>query len=171
MKTMLGWVFAIVLIAGATFFLIGPQRVWEMTVGDPDMGAMTLDSIQRTGKPNDALFVPPSFASTPDSIVVGTFAVEAGTLYTTLIARIEALGGVTWVEQNADARYARALTFSPMLRFPDTNHIWVTEEGDGTSGLALYAAAQMGTSDVGKNKARLESWLALLDDLPRTETP
>ncbi len=167
----LGWLIALTLVAIATFFLLGPQRVWQMTVGDPDTGAMSVDNITRTGKPNDALMVPAWARDRPDSTPIPAFAVDADTLYTTLVARLEALGTVTWAEQDATARYARGITFSPGLKFPDINHIWAVEGEDGTSGLFLYAAAQMGTSDQGKNRERLQGWLALLDDLPRAQTP
>jgi uncharacterized protein (DUF1499 family) len=157
----------VVAVLIAVFFALGPQRVWRMTTGDPDMGRQSLDSLQRTGKPNDALFVPAFADQPPDSTAIAAFQVDADTLFRTIIERIDAIGTVEWVEQDAAARYARGLTFSPMMGFPDTNHIWVVEGPDGTSGLYLYAAAKLGQSDLGKNAERMQAWLALLDDLPR----
>ena len=160
-------VVVIIAVVVAAFFLIGPQRFWRMTTGDPDMGRQSIDSLQRTGKPNDALFVPAFAEPMPESTSIDAFAMDADALYQTVVERVEATGQVEWVEQDAAARYARALTFSPTMGFPDTNQIWVVEGPDGTSGLYLYAAAKLGQSDLGKNAERLQSWLALLDDLPR----
>ena len=163
---MLAWLLGLALVALVAFLLIGPERVWRTLAGDPDMGRQHLGSIERTGKPNDALLVPPSAAATPGTEVIPAFAVDADTLFSTLIGRVDATGTVRWVERDPEARYARALTFSPVMKFPDTNHIWVVPQEDGTSALYLYATAQLGQSDLGKNRQRLLGWVDLLDDLP-----
>jgi len=162
-------VVVIIAVLVTAFFLIGPQRFWRMTTGDPDMGRQSIDSLQRTGKPNDALFVPAFAEPVEDSTPTDAFAVDADTLFQTVVERIDQTGQVEWVEQDAQARYARGLTFSPTMGFPDTNHIWVVEGPDGTAGLYLYAAAKLGQSDLGKNAERLRGWIELLDDLPRAQ--
>lgn len=164
------WTLLAIGLGVAAFFVVGPATVWRAVAGDPDMGAQSVEAITRTGKPNDALIVPAHASVSgdqPGAITTPLFAVDADTLFTTLVERISAGGAVQWVEQDQAARYARGLTFSPLLKFPDTNHIWVVPGEDGTSGLYLYAAAQLGQSDLGKNQARLESWMELVNDLPR----
>lgn len=163
---MVGWLVATALAVTVAFFLVGPERVWRLAFGSPDLGRQHLESLQRTGRPNDALFVPAGDAR-PDAEAIAPFAVDADTLYSTLIGRIDATGRVAWVERDPATRYARALTWSPVMRFPDTNHIWVVPLGEDRSALYLYAAAKLGHSDLGKNRERLAGWLGLLDDLPR----
>ncbi|MBV6658220.1 MAG: DUF1499 domain-containing protein [Devosiaceae bacterium] len=163
---MLAWLMGAILVAIIAFFLVGPERIWRTVAGDPDMGRLETSNIVRTGKPNDALLVPPFAADLPDTQTIGAYAVPPDELFSTLIGRIEATGAVRWVERDTEGLYARALTFSPVMKFPDTNHIWVVATEDGGSALFLYAAAQLGQSDLGMNRKRLESWVALLADQP-----
>jgi uncharacterized protein (DUF1499 family) len=168
------WIFAILLVAVAAFFIVGPGRVWQQIAGDPDTGAQSPETLDRTGKPNDALLGPQdAFAVAPDGSTP-VFQVPPAELFATLVARIEEANEIRWVERNDDRLYARGITASPTLQFPDINHIWVlpvaTEDGENPrSTLALYAAAHMGQSDLGKNRERMDRWLTLLDDLPRAE--
>lgn len=166
---MFGWLLALVLVAVVTLFLIGPQRIWEMTVGDPDLGALELTTLERTGRPNDALIAPDGLAAAAIDAQAPVFATSADELYEQLIARINVMNTVTWAQQDAQARYARAITRSPTLKFADTNHVWVLPVNENQATLALYAAAQMGYSDAGKNMQRLEQWIGLLDDIPRVQ--
>lgn len=167
MMTFLSWTLGLLALVIIAFFLVGPDRVWQTFTGPADMGAQTLETLTRTGKPNDALIGPAdALPLTPDA---GTpvFAVPAQELFAQLIARVEATGTVTWAEQNDEQLYARALTFSSLMRFPDTNHIWVVPLDETHATLVLYAAAKLGQSDLGKNRERLDGWLDLLSDLPR----
>lgn len=165
--TYLIWILGLLVAATIAFFLVGPERVWQATNGPADMGPMTLETLVRTGKPNDALIGPAdALPMTPDANAP-VFAVPADELFGQIIAQVEATGTVTWVEQNDAALYARALTFSSLMRFPDTNHIWVLPVDETHATLVLYAAAKLGQSDLGKNRERLDAWLDLLSDVPR----
>jgi uncharacterized protein (DUF1499 family) len=164
---MLLWLVVLAVVAVGGFFLIGPDRVWTMLAGNPDMGRQTLETLARTGKPNDALIGPASaLAIAPDS-EPPVYAMPASQLYNQLVGAIGALGTVTWVDQDAQALYARGITFSPTMRFPDTTEIWVIALTPTTSTLVLHARAQLGQSDMGKNRERLIMWLALLDSAPQ----
>jgi uncharacterized protein (DUF1499 family) len=171
---LVAWIVALIAILLLAFFIVGPGRVWQQIAGDPDTGAQSLQTLERTGKPNDALLGPQDrIATTPDASTP-VFQVAPAELFATLLARIEEADQVRWVERAEDKLYARGITASPTLQFPDINHIWVlpvaTEDGEEPrSTLALYAAAQLGQSDLGKNRERMDRWLALLDDLPRAD--
>lgn len=165
--TLLSWIIGMLSLVIVAFFLVGPDRVWQMTTGPADMGAMTLETLTRTGKPNDALIGPADALPMAPDVESPVFAVPAEELFQQIIARIEATGTVTWVEQNDGALYARALTFSPLMRFPDTNHIWVAPVDETHATLVLYAAAKLGQSDLGKNRERLDGWIDLLSDIAR----
>lgn len=165
--TLLSWIIGLPTLAIVAFFLAGPDRVWRTFTGPADMGALSIDTLVRTGKPNDALIGPASALPLPPDAQSPVFALSAQELFRQLTARIESTNTVSWVEQNDEALYARALAFSSLMRFPDTNHIWVLPVDETHSTLALYAAAKLGHSDLGKNRERLDYWLSLLSDLPR----
>ncbi len=52
---------------------------------------------------------------------------------------------------------------TPMVRYPDYISVKVVDLGDGTSALAILSRSRFGKSDLGVNKARMESWLAGID--------
>lgn len=170
---MVFWIVALLVIAAATLFLIGPATLWERIAGDPDMGAQTLGSLERTGKPNDVLLGPEEALVIPSDAGTPIFDLPPNELFDTLVARVDIAEDIQWVEQDSEQLYARGITRSPTLQFPDTNHIWVLPAGDNEppmqSHLVLYSAAQLGQSDMGKNRERMEAWLALLDDVPRAQ--
>lgn len=167
MLTLLSWIIGLPTLAIVAFFLAGPDRVWRTFTGPADMGAMSIETLVRTGKPNDALIGPANALPLPPDAEPPVFAVPAQELFRHLIAQVEATDTVTWVEQNDEALYARALTFSSLMRFPDTNHIWALPVDETHSTLVLYAAAKLGQSDLGKNRERLDAWLNLLSGIPR----
>ena len=144
-------------------YLYGPQRVWLLVAGEPDTGRVTLESLERTGRPNDALIAPEGrTALTPDA-QPPVFNLPPERLYAELVSLLEGQTGIDWAEQDETDRYLRFVTYSPTLRFPDLHHVWVLEtDSEETSTLALYAGAQLGQSDLGKNRARLDQWLTEL---------
>lgn len=166
---MMMWIAAALLVLIAAFFLVGPARVWRQVASDPDMGAQSPETLQRTGKPNDALLGPAEALSVRADAQTPVFDVPPTELFETLLARIDAAQSIRWVERDPTGLYARGITRSPLMKFPDTSHIWALPSGDDQtkSSLVLYAAAQLGHSDLGKNRQRLDSWLGLLDDLPK----
>ncbi|MEO0382170.1 MAG: DUF1499 domain-containing protein [Pseudomonadota bacterium] len=170
---MVFWIVAVLVIAAATLFLVGPATLWERMAGNPDMGAQTLPTLERTGKPNDALLGPEDALAIPSDAATPVFAVPPEELFETLVARVDIAEDIRWVEQDSEGLYARGITTSPLMQFPDTNHIWVVPAGESEpqndSTLVLYSAAQLGQSDMGKNRERMDAWLALLDDVPRAQ--
>ena len=163
------WVLAILAVGVIGFFAVGPDRVWRLTAGDPDMGRQTLETLTRTGKPNDALIAPDNAVALTPEAQAPVYAIAPGELFETLLTRIGNTETIEWVERDAEAFYARGVTTSPLMRFPDTNHIWVLPVGDNNATLALYTAAKLGHSDMGKNRERLDAWIALLNDVPTAE--
>ena len=65
-------------------------------------------------------------------------------------------------EPNCD-RVARILQHTRLMRFPDTIDLEVFAAGEGQSTLALYSRSLLGRKDFGVNRARVERWLAALD--------
>ena len=163
MASFFGWTIAALVAATATLFLIGPDRLWRTLAGDPDTGRIALEALECTGRPNDALIAPTGWAPFEPDGEPPVFDEPADQLFDRLVAIMAEEPGAVWAERDEAGLYARLITFSPLLKFPDVNHVWVLPAEDGASStLALYAAAQLGHSDMGKNKERLEGWLARL---------
>ncbi|MEM6711288.1 MAG: DUF1499 domain-containing protein [Pseudomonadota bacterium] len=136
---------------------------WRKLAGHPDTGRLALTDLKRTGKPNDALIAPADQVTLTADAPAPVFNVTPHDLYAALVKLLDADPQVEWAQQDATEAYLRFLTYSATLKFPDLHHIWVLEAADaGTSTLVLYAAAQLGHSDFGKNRQRLDAWLAEL---------
>lgn len=164
---MLGYVFAGSLLAiailGAAIMIAGPDKLWSALYGGPDQGPFDLETLVRTSKPHDALLCTPG-ACPPDLKADGalpTYDDEPAVLLTKLVQKAEAapdnaqqVGGAT-----TDGTI-RFVTRTATMKFPDTNQFWAVPMADGKTGLVAYARAQVGYSDLGINRKRLESWTA-----------
>ena len=60
---------------------------------------------------------------------------------------------------------------SPTFRFPDIITVDFVRLGADRSSIAIYSRSRYGELDFGKNRKRVERWLALLDRLARPMTP
>ncbi len=56
----------------------------------------------------------------------------------------------------------RYLVRTRLMRFPDTVVVQVFDRGQDGSTLALYSRSQIGRSDFGVNRRRIERWVALV---------
>ena len=56
----------------------------------------------------------------------------------------------------------RYIQRSGRLGFPDTIVVQFFDRGSSRSTLAIYSRSQLGRSDLGANKARIERWLSRL---------
>ncbi|MEM5494715.1 DUF1499 domain-containing protein [Hoeflea sp. AS16] len=143
----------------AAFILIGRERSWELVAGPPDRGQRDFSLNKRSTTPNDALACSPGLCEKPDFEIppvddAPAIAIErlSQRLFTSdpLARRID---------DRKDPAKARFVTYSPLMRFPDVIHLEARPMPDGRTGIMAYAAAQIGKSDLGKNRARLEALL------------
>jgi uncharacterized protein (DUF1499 family) len=116
-------------------------------------------TLERSGKPNDALAVPadwtrpdaelraPSFDVPSDRLRAAVERVALSEPRTELTRRDEAAGQLEFVQR------------SKIFRFPDTITVAIYASGSDGSTLALYSRARVGYSDMGVNRARLQRWL------------
>ena len=156
---------ALLLIAGAAlvaaiaFVGYGRERSWEQLAGSPDRGRLDLMTEPRSSTPNDA--VAASAGLRPDAdIVLPSYDVEAPVLLRRIAATIERIDPLAHrVDDGAEASHLRFVTYSPGMRFPDLVSIEAVTMDDGRTGLILYARAQLGRSDFGANRRRLQSYL------------
>lgn len=155
------------LLAAAAFLIHGRERSWALLAGPPDLGPFDLSDPRRTDRPNDALLCTPglcegarvdaplpAFAGPPEALIE---ALEA--------AIAPQPDRKRRVDDRADPRALRYVTWTETMRFPDTTQFLAVDLGDGRAGLVAYGRAQLGHSDLGVNRARIERWTAGLAGL------
>ncbi|MEM7636218.1 MAG: DUF1499 domain-containing protein [Pseudomonadota bacterium] len=143
------------------FVLVGPERIWRF-FGEPDLGPVSFEQLQRRTSPNDALACPPDVCSAPADIKVALYPVTARQLRMSFAQVIAAEPRVTTVDANETALTDRYIQRTGWLGFPDTIVVQFYDRSDGHSTLAIYSRSQLGESDLGANRARIERWLSKL---------
>ena len=139
------------------FVLIGRERSWEMVAGAADSGPRDFAANRRSTTANDALACSAGLCDRPDFEIepmqdAPEIAIER------LSQRLLASDPLARrVDDRSDPARARFVTYSPMMRFPDVIHLEARPLTDGRTGLMAYARAQLGKSDFGKNRERLET--------------
>ena len=157
---------ALIIIAVGAFALIGPSNVWRQIYGDPDLGPFNLATLARSEKPHDGLLCTPG--ACPPSLKIDaelpTFDEAPSDLLAALAKHIEAQEGTRQaVNNDAASGSIRYVTWSAVMKFPDTTQFWAVTLPDGKTGLVAYARAQVGHSDFGANLQRLKDWTGSLD--------
>lgn len=151
---------AVIIIVFAVFFAAGPQQVWLQLTGPADMGRYDFDGRQRSATSNDALACSPSLCGESADIELSTFDETPSELINRLDARIMAgTGSVARVDDRSDPAYARYVTHSPWMAYPDTTDIEAIDLGNGKTGIRAYARAKIGQKDFDANAERLRDWL------------
>ncbi|MBE9556514.1 MAG: DUF1499 domain-containing protein [Proteobacteria bacterium] len=117
--------------------------------------------------PNSYIVRPANFSTANSSTAAAdaespVFAVPVETLEAVALAVIRAQPRVTEVAADLDARQYAFVQRTAILRFPDTVTIRFFDLGDGQSSLAMFSRSKFGRSDLGVNRARVESWLAAI---------
>lgn len=151
-----------IFIAACAFVLFGRERSWTTLAGPADLGAMDLTTVERTQKPHDALICSQGLcdAVTVDK-TLATFDISPAELIAALDAAASSVTDhLQRVDDGTDPTKARYVARSNWMRFPDTVWLQAVTMDDGRTGLIAYGRAQLGYSDLGANKARLESWIA-----------
>lgn len=143
------------------FVLMGPERFWSFA-GRPDLGPVSFEQLERRQSPNDALACPPDVCSATADIATAPYPVTAAQLRSAFADVIAAEARVTAVDADDAAMTDRYIQRTRWLGFPDTIVVQFFERPDGQSTLAIYSRSQLGESDLGANKARIERWLSRL---------
>ena len=155
----------VLLLAGvsiAAFILIGRERSWELIAGSPDTGQYDFDTAQRSATSNDALACSPGLCTDPD-FEIGAFDDAPAIAIERLSQRLLASDPLARrVDDRKNPAKARFVTHSPLMRFPDVIHLEARAMPDGRTGIMAYAKAQLGKSDMGKNRDRLKALLGKL---------
>lgn len=152
----------LIVLAGGGALLIAPALVWSW-FGPADLGPVVFERLERRTTPNDALACPPDLCRARADIVPPVFSVDAPALRKAMDAILATEPKLVRVDAGEAADVARYIQRSARLEFPDTIVVRFLERPGGRSTLALHARSQIGRSDFGANKARLERWLAKLE--------
>jgi uncharacterized protein (DUF1499 family) len=156
-------VIAVIIIAILTaFFLAGPERIWGL-FGPPDLGPVNFETLKRRTSPNDALACPPQLCTAKSDIAPPVFAVSAPELAQAFAKAIATEPLVEKVASDDTGFTARYVQRTKIMRFPDTINVFFIDLGEGRSTIALYSRSQLGESDFGVNRARIQRWLDKLE--------
>lgn len=143
------------------FLLTGPERFWRV-FGEPDLGPVAFETLQRRATPNDALACPQDVCSATAEIRPALYPMDARKLRFALAKVIASEPRMTQVASDDGTLTDRYIQRSGRLGFPDTIVVQFFDRGSSRSTLAIYSRSQLGRSDLGANKARIERWLSRL---------
>ena len=142
------WLIGVASMASVLVTMIGPDRVRRMLSGDILIG------------PADRLDCSPD-AEPP------IYDVPADALFGWMLETIGADEGVEWRERDPGALYARAVVYSPVVKFPITAHLFAVPVDKNSSTLVLFATAGMGSYDQNFKRMQVKRWLKEIDTIPR----
>ncbi len=134
----------------------GIDDLYTLMFGPADLGPADPATLVRRASPNDALACPAGACRAPADLSVPVFGVEPEALRDAAVAALMAEPGAerayagTWSDED------RIVVRSRLMRYPDTVNLRVISLGEGRSSLLLYSRSQIGWSDMGVNRARLE---------------
>jgi len=161
LKTVLFCALLLVGAAIAAFILIGRERSWELVAGSPDTGQRDFSTAQRSTTNTDALACSPGLCTSPD-FEITPFDDAPAIAIERLSQRLRASDPLARrVDDRTDSAKARFVTYSPLMRFPDVIHLEARAMPHGRTGIMAYSRAQLGTSDMGKNRDRLKALVGM----------
>lgn len=151
--------------AGALLLWRGPEPggiddLYTAAFGPADLGPVDFASLSRRKTPNDALACPPDLCrGTPVDFVPPVYPVSGEALRRIVAEvaaqepRTELVYSARWDEED------RYVVRSRLMRFPDTVVVRIVGRGESGATLAIYSRSQIGYSDLGVNRRRVERWL------------
>jgi uncharacterized protein (DUF1499 family) len=145
------------------FAVEGPDRFWRQ-FGNPDLGDVTFETLERRTTPNDALACPPDVCAAASDVSPPVWALPPAGLRQVFAAVIATEPRVTLVAADDETLTDRYIQRSAVLGFPDTVVVRFLDRPGGRSTLALYSRSEFGRSDLGVNKARVIRWIARLGE-------
>jgi Protein of unknown function (DUF1499) len=168
-------VLAVLIVSAASKLLYPTEKfpggLYIMALGDPYLGDVDFASYQRRSTPNEALFCSKDVCAAPDQtlglVPVTKDTVKVGNGLQALIEAAVTLNGESIerraMTMNGDGIVIDFVVRTPVLRFPDTlNAALLMKDGAPAASIALLSRSQIGKSDRGVNRARLDRIAAAL---------
>jgi hypothetical protein len=129
-------------------------------------------SVLRSPLPRPSfLACPPGYCLAAEAVASPAFGLPQDrlhTFWTEVISREKRMAAVAADPDNGRFVY---IQHSPTFRFPDIITVEFVRLGVDRSSIAIYSRSRYGEFDFGKNRKRVERWLALLDRVARPATP
>jgi uncharacterized protein (DUF1499 family) len=137
----------------------GLDRAWQGVFGSPDLGPVEFSTLRRRATPNDALICPRDVCPQAQADAEPPVFPVPGARLRSLVSEVAlAEPGTSLIEKGQ--QQDRFLVRTRFMRFPDTVIMQVFDQGEDASTLALYSRSQIGSSDFGVNRRRIERWVA-----------
>ena len=152
---------ALAAAAVAAFLLAGPARVWRV-FGDPDLGPVVFETLQRRTTPNDALACRPQLCAAAADIEAPVIPLTPAELFPIVSDAVSAESRLEQVAADPDQGTLRFVQRSPLMRFPDTIDVKLVPLAEGGTVVLLYSRSQLGREDMGVNRERIERWVGLI---------
>jgi hypothetical protein len=149
-------------VAAGAFFAIGPERVWQR-FGPADLGDVDFATLQRRETPNDALACRPEFCAANSDLEAPLFARPVPEMFSVVEAAVAGEHDLQKTAQDESQGTLRYVQRSRLMRYPDTINVKVAATPDGGSAVLIYSRSQIGRSDLGVNRARIERWIKLIE--------
>jgi uncharacterized protein (DUF1499 family) len=142
----------------------GLERTWQGLFGSPDLGPVEFATLRRRSTPNDSLICSADLCpqAQPDA-EPPVFPLPGANLRNIVAEVALAEPGTSLLDQGQEQD--RYLVRTRLMRFPDTVVVQVLDRGEGSSTLALYSRSQVGSSDFGVTRRRIERWVARIGAL------
>lgn len=142
----------------------GIDDAWTVLFGPPDLGPVDFATLERRRSPNDALVCRGEECPKAKADRAAKVYPVPGERLRAIVREVAlAQPGVEPVFSERWADHDRYVARTRIMRYPDTIDVAVFGLTDATSTLALYSRSQIGRSDLGANRARLDAWLAAID--------
>lgn len=152
-----------VVLAVALLMLLAGRQVWERMAGPFPDRTVDFTDLQRDERPNSFLMCPPGVCSGADA-ESPVFAVGVEPLQQTFLAIIRTSPRLRETAADKEARQYDFVQYSRFMGFPDSVTIRFFDMGKGRSSFAIFSRAHIGYSDFGVNRARVEGWIAMLEE-------
>ena len=163
-KMTLVWIVLALIVAMIAFFAMDREGFWQRVAGNPDLGEIDFATLGPAPKPNEGLICPPEHCKNrlPDQ-ASKEYTIPAEQLKNELVSALAQLPLTHRVDDETSPLKARYVTFSPLMRYPDTMNIEFIALSDSRSTIAIHGRAQIGQSDLGANLRRIQFWLKNID--------
>ena len=126
-------------------------------------------SLERTGRPNDALAAPEGYTASPVDVVSSTYGVSAEVLFEVAQQVLAKEPRTRILAVFRDERQLALEQRSALFGFRDSIWVQADERPDGSS-LLIYSRSNVGYWDLGVNRKRVETWLAAIGKAVEAES-
>ncbi|MDF2973936.1 MAG: hypothetical protein K0R61_4386, partial [Microvirga sp.] len=140
------------------------ERTWQGLFGSPDLGPVEFATLRRRTTPNDALICSADICPQANPDAESPVFPVASARLRSLVTEVALAEPGTRLHDKGQEQ-DRYLVRTRFMRFPDTVVVQVFDRGEDASTLALYSRSQVGRSDFGVNRRRIERWVARIGTL------